>query len=154
MAALRRRDARRTGGEGARTKCQGWTVFHLPSTPWSLSTVRSGAYGHDFNGLHFDLFVFLLPRPTDRGTVERAAATALLDVAAPTLSLPASGLRRPYRSRPVDVARKSSSAGCSERGAWPHAAAASGRIADLDAAAGGGGAGLGLEAMSPLHHPR
>jgi hypothetical protein len=50
--------------------------------------------------------------------------------------------------------RKSSSAGCSERGAWPHAAAASGRIADLDAAGGGGGAGLRLEAISPLHHPR
>ena len=97
----RRREDGRTGH-----KCQGWTVFHLPSTPWSLSTVRSGAYGHDFNGLHFDLFVFLLPRPTDRGTVERAAAMALLDVAAPALSLPASGPRPPYRSRPVDVAEE------------------------------------------------
>jgi len=39
---------------------------------------------------------------------------------------------------PLMSPRKSSSAGCSERGAWPHAAAASGRIADLDASGGAG----------------
>ena len=66
------------------------------------------------------------------------AATALPDVAAPVLSQPDSGLRRrPYRSRLVDVAEEVEQQwvlGGSEPGAWPHAAAASGRIADLDAA--------------------
>ena len=45
--------------------------------------------------------------PWRQPAVERAAPTALPDVGAVALSLPASGLQRqPYRSHPVDVAEE------------------------------------------------
>ena len=133
----RRREDGRTGH-----KCQGWTVFHLPSTPWSLSAVGSSMCGSDFKGLPFDLAVFLPRSARLHGSRHRASRSwrggrASGDGAAGCRRH--SICRRPYRFlRLLMSPRKSSRAGCSERGAWPHAAAASGRIADLDASAAAG----------------
>ena len=72
-AAAARREEARSGGGACGRRCwgRGWTVFHLPSTPWVIDAVRSDLCGSDSAESEADLVVVVL-----RGLMARWVAQA------------------------------------------------------------------------------